>query len=306
MKKLNLQLLVIVASMILLIGCSQLKNETNSENKDVVVREKAHNLREGIRFYRILPKSGFQKQMKVRTSDSRIYSKAANNENYDHKNDNPIKQVTQQPVSTFSIDVDTGSYANVRRLLTAGRLPPSDAVRAEEMINYFDYSYPLPESKITPFSVTRELAPTPWNPETLLLHVGLQGYDIPAQQRPASNLVFLIDVSGSMDAPDKLELLKSSLKLLTNQLNAKDKVSIVAYAGTSGVVLEPTPGNNKTQITQALNQLQAGGSTNGGEGIELAYSLAEQAFIKEGINRVMKNMSAFGFKIESVKPSKKH
>ncbi len=210
-----------------------------------------------------------------------------NRENYQHYEDNPLKRVEQQPVSTFSIDVDTGSYANVRRLLAAGQLPPSDAVRAEELINYFDYAYPVPDSQSTPFSVFRELAATPWNPNTLLLHVGLQGYDIPANQLPASNLVFLVDVSGSMQSANKLELLKSSLKLLTNQLDKNDKVSIVVYAGASGIVLQPTAGNNKAQITQALARLEAGGSTNGAAGIRLAYSMAEQAFIPGGINRVL-------------------
>ncbi len=208
-------------------------------------------------------------------------------ENYAHYEDNPVKRVTESPVSTFSIDVDTGSYSNVRRLLNAGRLPTKDSVRSEELINYFSYGYPMSRDHSVPFEVYREIAQTPWNPETYLLHIGIKGFDLPTEQLPASNLVFLIDVSGSMQSPNKLELLKSSLKLLTQKLDADDKVSIVVYAGASGVVLEPTPGNEKTKIIAALDRLQAGGSTNGAAGIRLAYAMAEQAFIKDGINRVL-------------------
>ncbi len=208
-------------------------------------------------------------------------------ENYAHFQDNPIKRVQENPVSTFSIDVDTGAYANVRRILNSGRLPQHDAVRVEEMINYFTYDYPLPDSLDPPFRVTTEVGPTPWNPKTRLLHIGIKGYNIPKDKLPPANLVFLIDVSGSMDSPDKLGLLKSSLKLLTKQLSAKDKVSIVVYAGASGVVLEPTAGNQTATINAALERLTAGGSTNGGEGIKLAYAMAQQAFIKNGINRVL-------------------
>lgn len=207
-------------------------------------------------------------------------------ENYQHFDDNPVKRVAEQPVSTFSIDVDTGAYANLRRVLNQGQLPRQDAVRVEELINYFSYDYPQPQGQ-QPFSVTTELSPTPWNRDTLLLHVGIQGKDIAKQTLPAANLVFLVDVSGSMQAPDKLELLKTSLKLLTKQLRAKDRVSLVVYAGGTGVVLPPTPGNNTLAIGQALQQLQAGGRTNGAAGIQLAYQVAEQAFIKDGINRVL-------------------
>jgi Ca-activated chloride channel family protein len=208
-------------------------------------------------------------------------------ENYAHFDDNPVKHVSEHPVSTFSIDVDTGAYANVRRMLKYGHLPPHDAVRVEEMINYFAYDYPLPDSLDPPFKVTTEIAPTPWNQKTHLLHIGIKGYNIPKDNLPPANLVFLVDVSGSMQSPDKLELLKSSLKLLTQQLTAKDKVSLVVYAGASGLVLEPTQGNQSDKIFAALDRLSAGGSTNGGAGIQLAYAVAEQAFIKDGINRVL-------------------
>ena len=208
-------------------------------------------------------------------------------ENYARIEDHGVTAVAEQPVSTFSVDVDSGAYAVVRRYLNQGSLPPQDAVRAEELINYFHYDYPLPEKGAQPFTVTTEVAPTPWNEESLLVHVGLQGYRSPAGERPASNLVFLVDVSGSMSAADKLPLLKSAFRLLLQQLDGDDRVSLVVYAGASGVVLEPTPGDQKGQIMAALDRLSAGGSTHGSAGIKLAYSMAEQARIEGGINRVI-------------------
>ena len=208
-------------------------------------------------------------------------------ENYKHFDDASIKRVTETPVSTFSIDVDTGSYSNIRRMIHAGNLPRQDAVRIEELVNYFSYDYPVPENNETPFSVTTEIGVTPWNPDTRLLHIGIRGYDVTAEELPGSNLVFLVDVSGSMNSPAKLGLLKSALKLLTKQMRSEDRISIVVYAGASGVVLEPVAGNQSAKIAQALNNLSAGGSTNGAAGIRSAYLLAEQAFIKDGINRVI-------------------
>lgn len=214
-------------------------------------------------------------------------SEPLNRENYAVIDDNPIKRVLEHPVSTFSIDVDTGSYANVRRFLKAGNLPVQDAVRAEELINYFSYDYPLPEDQRVPFSLIREIAPSPWNPDTYLLHIGIQGYDVALEQLPASNLVFLVDISGSMQSPDKLGLLKNSLKLLTNHLDKNDRISMVVYAGGTGVVLQPTAGDQKATINAAIDQLTAGGRTNGAAGIKLAYAMAEQGFIRNGINRVL-------------------
>jgi len=208
-------------------------------------------------------------------------------ERYAALDDNPVHRVAEQPVSTFSIDVDTGAYANVRRFLNAGQLPPEDAVRVEEMLNYFDYSYPAPTTRSTPFRVSTELARTPWNPESMLLKVGIKGFEVPAEDRPPANLVFLIDVSGSMQSPDKLPLLKNAFRLLTQQLSHRDRVSMVVYAGASGVVLEPTAGDHKRRILDAIAQLEAGGSTNGADGIRLAYRLARDAFIEGGINRVI-------------------
>lgn len=210
-----------------------------------------------------------------------------NTENYTHRDTNPVQLVTEQPVSTFSIDVDTGSYTNVRRMLSAGQLPPADAVRAEEFINYFDYGYTPPADREQPFSVTTELAPAPWNAQRQLLLIGIQGYRVPAEEIPASNLVFLIDTSGSMDEPDKLPLLKASLKQLVRELRKQDRVAIVTYAGSAGVALPSTAGDQHAAINAAIDSLGAGGSTNGGAGIELAYAQAEQGFIKGGVNRVI-------------------
>jgi Ca-activated chloride channel family protein len=210
-----------------------------------------------------------------------------NTEKYGHIDDNPVKRVTEHPVSTFSIDVDTGAYANVRRMLHQGQLPLKDAVRVEEMINYFSYDYPRPKDTAQPFAVTTELAPAPWNRQSVLLRVGLKGYDIAAEKLPPANLVFLVDVSGSMLSADKLPLLQSSLGLLVQQLRAEDKVSLVVYAGHTGVVLPPTSGDQKAAIRAALTGLTAGGSTNGGAGIRLAYAMAEQGYIQGGINRVL-------------------
>ena len=211
----------------------------------------------------------------------------AGTERYQHQLDNGIQVAAEQPVSTFSIDVDTGAYANVRRFLNNGSLPPQDAVRVEELINYFDYEYATPSTRDTPFRVSTELAAAPWNSEALLMRIGIKGFEVEAQEHPAANLVFLIDVSGSMNSPDKLPLLKNAFRMLADQLSGRDRVSMVVYAGNSGVVLEPTPGNAKHQIQAALARLSAGGSTNGASGIQLAYQLAHGTFIKGGINRVV-------------------
>ena len=206
-------------------------------------------------------------------------------ERYDKQALNPVQRAAEAPVSTFSVDVDTGSYANVRRFLTAGRLPPEGAVRVEEMLNYFRYDYPRPADRQVPFSVTTDMAVTPWNPESRLLRVGLRGYDVARSERPAANLVFLVDVSGSMADPDKLPLVKTTLKLLADRLNPRDRVSIVVYAGAAGLVLEPTA--DKAKIMAALEQLEAGGSTAGGAGLKLAYATARSSFIGGGINRIL-------------------
>jgi len=185
----------------------------------------------------------------------------ANTEKYAERTDNPVQRAAEQPVSTFSIDVDTGSYANVRRMLNEGARPPSDAVRAEEFINYFDYGHPAPASRETPFRVTTELATAPWNPQRQVLMIGIKGYDVPKANLAPANLVFLIDTSGSMGEPDKLPLVKQALRQLVPQLRAQDRVSMVVYAGSAGLVLPPTPGDRHGEILAALDRLEAGGSS---------------------------------------------
>ena len=207
-------------------------------------------------------------------------------EQYQALADNPVHSVAETPVSTFSADVDTGAYANVRRLLNQGRLPPEGAVRLEEMVNYFPYDYALPGDG-SPFGVTTELAASPWNPHTRLLRIGIKATDRAVAELPPANLVFLVDVSGSMDRREGLPMVKSTLKLLVDQLRDQDRVSLVVYAGESRVVLEPTSGREKTRIRTAIEQLTAGGSTAGASGIELAYQMAQQAFIPKGINRIL-------------------
>lgn len=216
-----------------------------------------------------------------------------NTENYNRIDDNPFHRVSNDPLSTFSIDVDTASYSNVRRFITQGELPPKDAVRIEELINYFTYNYPQPKGDAyggqsqRPFSVTTEVAAAPWNSQHKLVQVGLQGKRLESQTLPPSNLVFLIDVSGSMGEPNKLPLVQQSLKLLVEKLRPEDRVSLVVYAGNAGLVLPATPGSQKSKILAAIDRLEAGGSTAGGEGIELAYKIAKQNLIKSGNNRVI-------------------
>ena len=212
------------------------------------------------------------------------YGAPGNTERYDGKEVASIQQVLANPVSTFSVDVDTGAYANVRRFLTQGQDVPAAAVRTEEMINYFRYDYPRPDSREAPFSITTDVAKTPWNPDTRLLRIGLRGYDVNAVGRPPANLVFLVDVSGSMSSEDKLPLVKRALTMLADRLTPKDRVSIVVYAGAAGVVLEPT--HKKEYVKAALDCLDAGGSTAGGEGIKLAYSVARANYLQGGINRI--------------------
>ena len=207
-------------------------------------------------------------------------------ENYEEIKENQFEHVAFSPLSTFSIDVDKAAYSNIRRFINNGQTVPTDAVKIEEMINYFNYNYTQPIDE-HPFSIQTELATSPWDNQTKIVKIGLQGKNIETDKIPASNLVFLIDVSGSMGDSNKLPLLKSAFKLLVKQLRNKDKVSIVVYAGAAGIVLKPTSGDDKNKILEALNNLEAGGSTAGGEGIELAYKIAQKNFIKNGNNRVI-------------------
>ncbi|MEX0341910.1 MAG: von Willebrand factor type A domain-containing protein [Erythrobacter sp.] len=204
---------------------------------------------------------------------------------YDGEEVSPVKLVANEPVSTFSVDVDTGAYTNARRFISEGQKPPEAAVRTEEFVNYFRYDYDRPDSADRPFTVNTDVAVTPWNANSRLVRIGLAGYEMPAQERPPANLVFLLDVSGSMSGRDKLPLVKTAMRQLAGQLTERDRVSIVVYAGAAGLVLEPT--NDERKIKDALDQLEAGGSTAGGAGIELAYRIAEASRIDGGVNRVI-------------------
>jgi Ca-activated chloride channel family protein len=208
-------------------------------------------------------------------------------ERYPHATQNPVKRVAEEPVSTFSTDVDTAAYANVRRFLNDGRKPPRDAVRVEEMINYFDYGYAAPRDRAEPFNAFVAVAPSPWSRDRQIIHIGLKGYELPRAQQPPLNLVFLIDTSGSMASEDRLPLAKKALGLLIDQLGPQDRVSMVAYAGSAGAVLSPTDGRQKLKMRCALGALHSGGSTAGGQGLALAYALAEQNFDPKAVNRVV-------------------
>jgi len=210
-----------------------------------------------------------------------------NRDRFTSADTNPVKSVASDPISTFSADVDTASYSFVRKSLMAGEMPDPDSVRVEEMINYFPYDWPGPDGKDAPFKATVSVLPTPWNANTRLMHVGIKGYDVAPSAAPRANLVFLIDVSGSMDEPDKLPLLKGAFRLLVEKLKPEDTVSIVTYAGNAGTVLEPTAIKDKAKILNAIDTLQPGGSTAGAQGLEAAYALAQQAFVKGGVNRIM-------------------
>ena len=225
--------------------------------------------------YSMIPHGGFSR-----------YNRAFNTEGYASTTENGFRSVRSNPLSTFSIDVDNASWSNIRRFINNGSLPPPEAVRIEEMINYFRYDYPEPEN-IHPFSLTSELSVCPWNRKHHLLLVGLKGRSIDKSSLPPSNIVFLIDVSGSMNSPDKLPLLKSAFGLLVNELRPQDRVAMVVYAGAAGLVLESTPGNRKDEIMNAISNLEAGGSTAGGAGLRLAYEVASKNFIKGGNNRII-------------------
>ncbi|MFL5539220.1 MAG: von Willebrand factor type A domain-containing protein [Longimicrobiaceae bacterium] len=209
-----------------------------------------------------------------------------NTENYAAIDENPFLAVRGNPLSTFSIDVDRASYSNVRRFLREGQAPPKDAVRIEELVNYFRYDYAEPTGE-HPFSVAAEVGPCPWNANHRLMRVGLQGRHVDTRELPASNLVFLVDVSGSMDEPNKLPLVKDALRMLVEQLRPQDRISLVVYAGAAGLVLDATPGDRKGEILAAIDRLEAGGSTAGGAGIRLAYEVARRNFVRGGNNRVV-------------------
>ena len=271
-------------------------DETHNSQQSKLMAIKEHNQRQKIskqrsqerRLMHYYPSPVYQgrHQNNYQTIIPQYNKHIQDNEKYAHYESNEVIQTQFEPVSTFSIDVDTGSYSNMRRLINRGHLPVRDAVRTEEFINYFSYNI-ADNNTDAPFRINTEVGPSPWSVGRHLLKVAIKAVDIDQQVLPSANLVFLIDVSGSMNSPDKLGLLKKSLSLLVSKLRKQDSIAIVVYAGASGVVLKPTSGDNHQKIISALENLNAGGSTNGASGIRLAYQVAQQAYIKGGINRIL-------------------
>lgn len=287
---------------VLLIGCAdrnaQHVPETDTDHAEVLADE-TRSRSEPLAPLQLAPMADYAsgltataaKQMQgrplVEGEAYRERSEDFNTEDYAHISENPFRLARENPLSTFSIDVDAASYTNIRRFIQGqGQKPPTDAVRIEEMVNYFVYDYPQPEGD-HPFAVVTEVGAAPWNTDHRLVHIGLQGKAIDAANRPASNLVFLLDVSGSMHSPDKLPLLKQAFSLLVNELGEEDRVAIVVYAGAAGLVLPSTPGSQRDAILDAIASLEAGGSTAGAAGIQLAYQVAQEHFVEGGNNRVI-------------------
>jgi Ca-activated chloride channel family protein len=251
--------------------------------------DKLARINERINFYRQQGAENREKIQKLELQADELTKRMTgqfNTESYDRIQDNPFLDVVDNPLSTFSVDVDSASYSNVRRFLNMNQLPPKDAVRIEEMVNYFPYDY-APPTDGKPFATHMELSVCPWNEKHQLLRIAIKGQEIAQDKRPPSNLVFLLDVSGSMDDPRKLPLVKRSMKALLEKLGENDRVAIVVYAGSSGLVLSSTPATEKARIAQAIDELSPGGSTNGAQGVELAYAMAKDNFIKDGTNRVI-------------------
>jgi len=267
--------MAVIAMLVILLGCSGGGQHSSSQDYSALAQK-----------IQRAPSSASADSTGLVTDDTKQLVPEGNTEEYNNIIENQFLTTQQQPLSTFSIDVDEAAYSNVRRYITGGSLPPKGAVRIEEMINYFDYHYPQPAGD-TPFAVYTEMSSCPWNTKHRLVHIGLQGKSIETDKLPPANLVFLIDVSGSMEDANKLPLVKTAMKMLTDQLREKDRVSIVTYAGNAGLVLPSTTGDNKTKIKEAIDNLEAGGSTAGGEGIQLAYKVAKEHFNKEGNNRVI-------------------
>ncbi len=267
-----------------------LKASTSTLNEVVIVGYPTQMKRDVAYSSATIPSALQGKALGLSRSPSPIFgdyrTQAENSESYKGITENTFQNPKENPLSTFSIDVDAASYSNIRRFINNGQLPPKDAVRIEEMINYFSYNLPPPTDQ-EPVAIHTELSAAPWNPQHQLLRIGLKARVVKTDKLPASNLVFLIDVSGSMNEPNKLPLVQTSLKMLTDQLRPKDKVAIVVYAGNAGLVLPPTPGDQKITIKDAIDRLSAGGSTAGGQGIKLAYQIAKQNFLKNGNNRVI-------------------
>lgn len=293
MRKMNLQKTTLAVSFVFLASCSSFnqQNESSSTPKSTMDRVKngqaapkiAYAQRESL----VAPMQLGTLQKKSRIAPAPAPGYHQNNEKYQELTENQVKKTDEDAVSTLSIDVDTGSYANMRRFLNQGKLPPKNAIRIEELLNYFKYDFKKPSDSKHPFSVTTELTNSPWNANNRILRVGVKAVDIKASEQPPANLVFLVDVSGSMSSPDKLDLAKASLKLLTKQLRKQDTVSMVVYAGRTQVELSATSGDKTEEILSAIDRLTAGGSTNGEAAMRLAYNEASKNFKKNGINRIL-------------------
>jgi Ca-activated chloride channel homolog len=301
MKKLKLNLKQIIALLLCLFlyACSEVKHKVACPayryDESTGVRKKENHLAEKSKMstnnhLSVSPQGTYtwteEKPQKTNNSDHDSVGENFNTESYDVIVENEFLAAKDNPLSTFSIDVDAASYSNTRRYIDNGSLPPKDAVRIEEFINYFDYNYTQPKGE-HPFSINTEMSDCPWNKEHKLVHIGLQGKRIPFEEIAPMNLVFLIDVSGSMSDVNKLPLLKKSLTLLVNKMRPTDRIALTVYAGAAGLVLPSTPASEKNKIISALDDLNAGGSTAGGEGIKLAYKVAKENFISNGINRVI-------------------
>ncbi|MGV7105524.1 YfbK domain-containing protein [Flavobacterium sp. U410] len=275
----NVTLKSLLLESVEMVGATSIKRK--KESSEMTVKAISSPQYDAVKVYA----QGIQMQHKPIYDNANAVS-SNDNEDYGTLVENEFESPKQSPLSTFSIDVDNASYTNIRRFINNGQKVPKDAVRVEEMVNFFKYNYSQPKNN-QPFAIHTEYSDCPWNENHKLLKIGLQGKEIPTDDLPNSNFVFLIDVSGSMNSTNKLPLLKESMKVLVNQLRKDDKVAIVVYAGAAGLVLPPTSGNKKETIINALDQLQAGGSTAGGAGIELAYKIAQENFIKNGNNRVI-------------------
>jgi Ca-activated chloride channel family protein len=286
----TMTLLLLPAFLVLQIGCISAPSAQKISSIETSVNGQVTNAEE----YEVSDRASLRPQRKVahpaaaglNPSYIPFATEPINTEEYGRIFENSYRAAKREPLSTFSIDVDAASYANARRFLSEGQIPPKDAVHIEEFVNYFRYDYPAPKTD-EPFSITAELARCPWQPEHHLMLVGLKGREVETKKLPPANLVFLVDTSGSMEDPQKLPLLKQSFRMLVEQLRPQDRVSIVTYAGSAGLVLPATSGGKKAKILEALERLHAGGSTAGGEGIQLAYETARKHFLKNGNNRVI-------------------
>lgn len=289
-RKQSISLFALIAVIVLTGACNTASNNTTSNHTDQIASSNAANtaMMNGNMNANMMTAAETAAPMSSMNTYMGGYEpeQQANGENYARVAENSFLETARTPLSTFSIDVDTASYSNMRRFIGEGTKPPADAVRIEEFINYFSYDYPQPAGS-APFSVTTETAACPWNPRHRLVHIGLQGRRISNENLPPANLVFLLDVSGSMQDAAKLPLVKRAMKILVEQLTARDRISIVVYAGATGLALPSTSGERKRDIITAIDNLEAGGSTNGGAGIELAYRIATQNFIQGGTNRVI-------------------